>query len=186
RVPHTVLRAFEPAALELSRQALHDVERERPQVDQHWQHQGQRARYEVDLAERRYETVDPANRLVAATLEQRWEAAIQRLRTVEAELATFEHQQLKAMTAGKKRGILELATDFPTLWAASTTSARDRKRLLRLLIRDITVTRGPEPKRLCLNLRWQGGATESLELALPPRRADVVRYPQPFVARLRG
>ena len=63
---------------------------------------------------------------------------------------------------------------------------RDRKRLLRLLIRDITVTRGPEPKRLCLNLRWQGGATETLELALPPRRADVVRYPQPFITRLRS
>ena len=75
------------------------------------------------------------------------------------ELATFEHQQLKAMTAEQKRRILELATGFPTLWAAPTTSARDRKRLLRLLIRDITVTRGPEPKRLCLNLRWQGGAT---------------------------
>ena len=59
---------------------------------------------------------------------------------MEAELAAFEHQQLKAMTAEQKRRILELATDFPKLWAAPTTSARDRKRLLRL-IRDITVTR---------------------------------------------
>jgi hypothetical protein len=186
RVTARLAVAVTPTAIDLALDALTTLEARDQAIAAQWQRRVERARYEVDLAERRYETVDPANRLVAATLEQRWEAAIQRLRTVETELATFEHQQLKAMTAEQKRRILELATDFPKLWAAPTTSARDRKRLLRLLIRDITVTRGAEPKRLCLNLRWQGGATETLELALPPRRADVVRYPQPFITRLRS
>ena len=186
RVTARLAVAVTPTAIDLALDALNTLEARDQAIAAQWQRRIERARYEVDLAERRYETVDPANRLVAATLEQRWEAAIQRLRAVEAELAAFEHQQMKAVTAEQKRRILELATDFPTLWAAPTTSARDRKRLLRLLIRDITVTRGPEPKRLCLNLRWQGGATETLELALPPRRADVVRYPQPFITRLRS
>jgi DNA invertase Pin-like site-specific DNA recombinase len=177
--------AVTPTAIHLALDALNTLEARDQAIAAQWQRQIERARYEVDLAERRYETVDPANRLVAATLEQRWEAAIQRLRTVEAELAGFARQPLHAVTADQKRRILELATDFPKLWAAPTTSARDRKRLLRLLIRDITITKGAEPKRLCLNLRWQGGATETLEIALPPRRADVVRYPQPFIARLR-
>src|SRR5260221_6746826 len=87
----------------------------------------------------------------------------------------------------KKEGkLLELAHDFPRLWTASTTASRDRKRMLRLLIRDITVAKGPEPKLLQLNIRWQGGATETLELRLPPNRAEAVRYPDAFAGRIRA
>ena len=75
-VAHQVRRALEPAALDLSRQARQDVERARAQLRQHWQQQVQRAQYDVDVAERRSQAVDPANRLVAATLEQRWEEAL--------------------------------------------------------------------------------------------------------------
>jgi hypothetical protein len=91
----------------------------------------ERARYDVDLAERRYEAVDPSNRLIAATREKRWNDAMQRLHELEAELTTFERQAMRAVTAEQKRQILQLASDFPQLWAASTTSYRDRKRLLR-------------------------------------------------------
>jgi hypothetical protein len=145
----------------------------------------ERARYEVALAERRYEAVDPANRLIAATLEQRWNDAMQRLQELEAELADFERQTMRAVTAEQKRQILQLAGDFPKLWAAPTTTGRDRKRILRLLVRDITVTKGPEPKAVKLHVCWQGGATETLELQLPPNRAEAVRYPEAFVTRIR-
>ena len=63
---------------------------------------------------------------------------------------------------------MQLANDFPRLWIAPTTAARDRKRMLRLLIRDITVVR--------LHIRWQGGTTETIELNLAPNRAEAVRY----------
>jgi hypothetical protein len=145
----------------------------------------ERAHYDVDLAERRYEAVDPCNRLIAATLEQRWNDAMRRLHDLEAELAAFERQTMRAVTAEQKRQILQLAEDFPKLWAAPTTTHRDRKRILRLLVRDITVTKGPEPKSVKLQVRWQGGAAETLELRLPPNRAEVVRYPDAFVARIR-
>src|SRR5207237_8837284 len=96
----------------------------------------QPARYDVDFAERRYEAVDPANRVIASTLEERWNDAMQRLLELEAELANFERQTLRTITAEQKRQILQLASDFPRLWTAPTTAARDRKRMLRLLIRD--------------------------------------------------
>jgi hypothetical protein len=73
---------------------------------------------------------------------------------LQAELAKFESQQLRTVTADQKRQILQLARDFPRLWTASTTAARDRKRILRLLIRDITVLKSPEPKLLWLQIRW--------------------------------
>jgi DNA-binding transcriptional MerR regulator len=145
----------------------------------------ERARYEADLAERRYESVDPSNRLIASTLEQRWNDALQRLHDLEAELANFERQTKRAVTAEQKQQIRQLAENFPRLWAASTTAPRDRKRILRLLVRDITVSKAPEPKVIKLHIRWQGGATETLEVAQRPNRADVVRYPNPFVTRLR-
>ena len=58
--------------------------------------------------------------------------------------------------------------------------------MLRLLIRDITVTKGQEPKLLRLNIRWQGGAIETVELRLPPNRAEELRYPDAFVAHIRA
>jgi hypothetical protein len=138
-----------------------------------------------DLAERRYEAVDPSNRLIAATLETRWNDAMQRLHDLEAELAAFEQKTMRAVTAEQKQQTLKLAKDFPRLWSAPTTTARDRKRILRLLVRDITVVRGPEPKIVRLQVRWQGGEIETLQLQLPQSRADAIRYPEAFVERIR-
>src|SRR5947199_10411570 len=80
-----VLRALEPAALELSLKARADLRRERQRLDKHWKQNLQRARYDVELAERRYQAVDPANRLVAATLERHWEDALQSERRIKEE-----------------------------------------------------------------------------------------------------
>jgi hypothetical protein len=96
---------------------------------------------------------------------------------LEAELAVFERQTMRAVTVEQKRQIFQLASDLPRLWAASTTAPRDRKRMLRLLGRDITVTKWVGTKVIRLNVCWQGGATETLELKLPPNRAEAVRYP---------
>ena len=164
-----LLAAVTPAAIELALKALTNLEERDKATSTQWRLRIERARYEADLAERRYEAVDPANRLIAATLERRWNDAMQRVMELEAELASFEHKTLRAVTAGQKQQILQLAGDFPRLWTAPTTAARDRKRMLRVLIKDITVAKGPEPKQLRLQIRWQGGATETVELRLPQR-----------------
>src|SRR5260370_3052967 len=92
---------------------------------------------------------------------------------------------MRAVTGEKKQQILRLAKTFPRLWAAATTTPRDRKRILRLLVRDITVVKGPEPKTVRLHIRWQGGEIETLCLQLPRNRAEAIRYPMAFVARIR-
>ena len=180
-----VLTAITPVTIELALAALTELEQRDHEIGAQWRMRIERARYEADLAERRYESVDPSNRLIASTLEQRWDAAMQRLHDLEAELANFERQTKRAVTAEQKQQIRQLAEDFPRLWAASTTAPRDRKRILRLLVRDVTVSKGPEPKIIRLHIRWQGGATETLAVPQRPNRADVVRYPNPFVTRLR-
>jgi hypothetical protein len=94
----------------------------------------------------------------------------------EAGFTNFQRQALRTITAEQKRQILQLATDFPRLWTAPTTEARERKRMLRLRIKDIIVVKGAEPKLLRLQIRWQGGATATVELRLPPNRPDAIPY----------
>jgi DNA invertase Pin-like site-specific DNA recombinase len=180
-----LVSAITPATIDLALAALTNLEERDREIGAQWRMRIERARYDVDLADRRYEAVDPANRLIAATLEQRWNDAMQRLQELEAELAAFECKTMRAVTAEQKRQILLLAGNLPTLWNAPTTTPRDRKRILRLLVRDITVTKGAEAKIVKLHVRWQGGAIETLELQLPPNRAEAVRYPEAFVARIR-
>src|SRR5271157_1377589 len=185
-VTDRLVTAVTPLTIELALEALSSLEERDKAIAAQWRRRIERARYDADLAERRYEAVDPANRLIASTLEQRWNDAMQRLLDLEAELLKFERQNLRAVTAEQKRQILQLATDFPRLWNAPTTAARDRKRMLRLLIKDITVVKPSESKLLRLHIRWQGGATETVALQLRPNRAEAVRYPDPFIARVRS
>jgi Recombinase len=146
-----LVTAVTPLTIDLALEALSSLEERDKAIATQRRRRIERARYDADLAERRYEAVDPANRLIASTLEQRWNDAMQRLLELETELANFERQTLRAVTAEQKRQILQLATDFPRLWNAPTTAARDRKRMLRLLIKDITVVKAPEPKLLRLD-----------------------------------
>jgi hypothetical protein len=179
------VNAVTPVTIDLALAALADLETRDREISGQWRMRIERARYEAELAERRYESVDPSNRLIAATLEQRWNDAMQRLHELEAELAAFQQHTMRVVTAEQKRQIMQLAEDFPRLWTASTTTHRDRKRILRLLVRDVTVSKGSEPKTIRLNIRWQGGATETLEVLLPPNHADATRYPEAFVSRVR-
>jgi DNA invertase Pin-like site-specific DNA recombinase len=185
-IAERLVTAVTPVTIELALEALTSLEERDTAIAAQWRRRIERARYDADLAERRYEAVDPGNRLIASTLEQRWNDAMQRLLELEAELANFERKTLRTVTAEQKRQILQLASDFPRLWTAPSTTPRDRKRMLRLLIRDITVTKGQEPKLLRLNIRWQGGAIETVELRLSPNRAEELRYPDAFVARIRA
>ena len=178
--------AITPMRLQLALAALTTLEERDRAISAQWRMRIERAKYDADLAERRYDVVDPHNRLIAATLEQRWNEALQRLRDLEAELATFEQQAMRAVTAEQKQQILQLVEDFPRLWRASTTTSKDRKRILRMLVHDITVVKRPGQKVVSLQIRWQGGETETITVALPPNRADAVRYPEEFVERIRA
>ena len=184
-ITERVLTAVTPLTIKLALEALTGLEERDRLISAQWHRRIERARYEAELAERRYEEVDPSNRLIASTLEKRWNDAMQRMADLEAELAAFERQALRSVTAEQKRQILQLGRDFPRLWKARTTSACDRKRMLRLLIRDITVAKGPEPKLLRLQVCWQGGANETIEVRQRPKRQDAIRYPDTFVAKIR-
>jgi len=184
-ISERLLTAVTPLTIKLALAALTNLEERDRVISAQWHRRIERARYEADLAERRYEESDPSNRLVASTLEKRWNDAMQRVLELKAELAHFERQTMRSVSAEQKQQILKLGQDFPRLWKAPTTSARDRKRILRLLIRDITVVKDPQPKLLYLQICWQGGATETIEVRQRPNYPEAIRYPDSFVAKIR-
>jgi DNA invertase Pin-like site-specific DNA recombinase len=183
-IAEQVLEALQPAELELALSALQELESRDQTILRQWQMRLERAEYEAALAERRYQEVDPSQRLVTATLERRWNAALLQLEELKKQAAEFQRQEARVATPEQKAKVLALARDLPRLWHASTTQAKDRKRMLRLLIKDITVEK-PNQKQLAVHIRWQGGACSDLCVQIPPNRADRVRYPAALVDRVR-
>ena len=137
----------------------------------------ERARYEAARAERAFHRCEPDNRLVARSLEQRWEGKLQELRAAEGELA----RETAAPPLPTCAQIEALARDLPRLWEASTTSAKDRKRLLRALIADVTITSLGEANAVRVGIHWRSGATEAVVVARPPSAAVCYRTPEPAV-----
>ena len=180
-----VLKTLQPAELELALAALHELETRDHTIGRQWQMRLERAEYEAALAERRYQEVDPSQRLVAATLERRWNDALQHCEELKQQAAEFQRQQARVATPEQKAKVLALAKDLPRLWHAPTTQAKDRKRMLRLLIKDITVEKTSVPKQLLVHIRWQGNACTDLTLQLPPNIADRMRCPDAIVNRVR-
>ena len=184
-IAEEMLKALQPAELELALSALHELESRDQSILRQWQMRLERAEYEVALAERRYQEVDPANRLVAGTLERRWNDALVHLKDLKKEAAEFQNQEAHVATPEQKAQVLALARDLPRLWHAPTTQSKDRKRMLRLLIKDITVEKPASQKQLLVHIRWQGGACSDVSVQLPLNIADRVRYPSTVVDKVR-
>ena len=184
-IAEEMLKTLRPAELELALAALHELESRDQSILRQWQMRLERAEYEVALAERRYHEVDPSNRLVAGTLERRWNDALVHLEDLKKEAAEFQRQEARVATPEQKAQVLALARNLPRLWHAPTTQSKDRKRMLRLLIKDITVEKPANQKQLLVHIRWQGGACSDVSVQLPLNIADRVRYPSAVVDKVR-
>jgi hypothetical protein len=123
---------------------------------------------------------------VTSTLERRWNDALVHLNELERQAAEFQRQEARVATQEQKKKVLALARDLPRLWHAPSTQSKDRKRMLRLLIKDITVEKPANQKQLLVHIRWQGGASTDVSVQLPPNIADRVRYPAAIVDRIRA
>ena len=150
-----VLRVIAPLGLEASITAI--AHRERTGADMLRQKELalEQARYEVARAHRQYDAVDPDNRLVAGDLERRWNERLAEAARLEGELLTLRKNQPSAMTETERSEILALGVELPRLWNHPAASAETRKKILRTVVEEITVT--AESGLLSLKLHWKGG-----------------------------
>ena len=180
-----VLEVLKPAQIDIAIKSLAELQKRDTAMNKQWQLRIERAEYEAQLAQRRYEEVDPSNRLVAATLEERWNVALVNLEQIKQEHERCRQSEALAVTPEQKARIQRLAEDLPRLWNAPTTAAKDRKRILRLLIKDVTVEKAELDRQIRLHVRWQGGACEDMTVTPPPSIADRLRYGDELLGRVR-
>lgn len=182
-VSRAVLEAVTPASLEVALQVFEELRARKAEVDRIRRAQVERVRQEAELAQRQYMLVRPENRLVADSLEQQWNEKLAQLRKAEEEYTRAGKADGPALSADEKERIQALVSDLPKVWHDPRTPARERKRMLRLLIDDVTLTR---TSTIQLYIRWKGGATTSLELPLPLSAPELRRTPAAIVEMIRA
>jgi excisionase family DNA binding protein len=176
-IARRLLEALAPEEIALALAAADEVSDRRARSTRAIELRVERGRYDAIRAERAFHACEPENRLVARSLETRWETKLSELAEAEAELA----EQNRPAPEPSREQVEALARDVPKLWEAKTTSDRDRKRLLRALIADITLTSQPTGRELRVGIRWRSGAAEEHTIERPKTRQEVIRTPSQAV-----
>jgi DNA invertase Pin-like site-specific DNA recombinase len=184
-VVQEVLRALEPAALELSLRAIENVEQERQRLHDQWRQKLERAQYEVGKAERHYHAVEPENRLVARTLEARWEEALKKQRELEEEYHRFLTKLPATLGAADRERIQALSQNVPSLWNAPGTTAVDRKQIIRCLVERVVVATDQTSEVTEVTIVWKGGLTTEHCVARPVGRYEQLKDYQHLTERLK-
>ena len=177
-----LLRTVSPVSLEVALQVQAELDARIHEADALRQQQVERARYDADLARRRFMQVDPGNRLVADVLEAEWNEKLRGLKHAQEELERRRQEDHHQLGGEQRARILALAADFPRLWNDPKTAHRERKRMVRLLIEDVTLTRSDDG--IAVGIRFRGGATQSMTLPLPPRAWQLRQTPPEVVAQI--
>ena len=180
-VAQAVLAALTPVQIELSLAVMQEMERQQTQLRKQWELKLEGARYTARLAQRRYEQVDPENRLVAHNLERAWEASLHDIAQLETEFAHQQGQPVLAPTAKQRQQLADLVQDLPKVWHAESTSWTERKDLLQLLVADVTLTR--QEADILIQIRWHTNQLDTHTVSLPRRGALPV--PEAIVERVR-
>jgi hypothetical protein len=173
-VTERLLAALNPEEVALALAAADEVAGRRDRSTRAAELAVERARYDADRAERAFQAAEPENRLVTRTLETRWEAKLAALTDAETAHAAAQNT---APPLPARADLEALVTDLPRLWQAASTTDRDRKRLLRTLIADVTVLPEPDRGKCRLGIRWHSGAADEIVIARPASSAESRRTP---------
>jgi hypothetical protein len=159
-----LVQTMTPMALDVALSVQQEIQARMDEVDRLRRKQVERARYESELAQRRYMHVDPANRLVADSLEAEWNNKLRALDQAQEEYDRLRQSDRVAVDEVQRARIANLASDFPRLWQDPKTPDRERKRMVRLMLEDVTLIKRNE---ITLHVRFKGGAVRSFTLPLP-------------------
>jgi DNA invertase Pin-like site-specific DNA recombinase len=158
-ISDVLVESMTPLALDVALAVQQEIQTRMEEVDRLRRKQVERARYECDLAQRRYMHVDPANRLVADALEAEWNNKLRALNEVQEQYDRQRQADQVVVDEAQRTRIAALATNFPRLWQDASTPDRERKRMVRLMIEDVTLLKRSE---ITMHVRFKGGATRSL------------------------
>jgi len=177
------LQAVQPPEIELALVVAREAERQAGEVDHQWKLRLERAQYEARLAERRYKAVDPDNRVVAGTLERDWEEKLREVEQLERDHQEVRSREKLELSEQDRARILALCRDLPALWQAPTTTHAERKNLLRMLVRQVTLTPVEVPVRMTrVQVLWQTGAVSELTVRRAAQGESCMNSPDAIAA----
>ncbi|QDU91453.1 hypothetical protein Pla175_48820 [Pirellulimonas nuda] len=166
-VSDAVLAAIEPAGVHAALDAWEQLCQQEGEKQKALQLSLEKAIYDVDLARRQYDAVDPANRLVAAELEARWNDALRRRSEMQTRLEAAAHAE-PPLSEGLRGRLLELGADLASAWNHPAAPVEMKKRILRTVLAEIVVDVTQEPPRIVMTLHWAGGVHTKLSVAKNP------------------
>jgi len=178
--------ALAPTQPEIAAQAVEQLQQQRDALSRQWERQLQQARYEVQLAQRQYDAVDPDYRLVAAELERRWNAKLEALQALAAAHAEAQRQAHFSVSPEEQQAVLRLAQDLPALWQAPTTTDRERKQLLRYAIAQVELDGVATPGKIDIRITWHSGAVTRCQIPRLKVGAWAPRTEARVIERLRA
>ena len=158
-VEGALLDALAPDQIAIALAAVGQLEEETRQLERQWALRRERARYEAERARRQYDAVEPENRLVARSLERAWEEKLRAVEAIDQEHARWRAEEPLALEDEDRAALQALGENLPQIWRAPTTTAMDRKRILRFVIREVVIDQSRLPGRVWLKIVWQTGAT---------------------------
>jgi DNA invertase Pin-like site-specific DNA recombinase len=157
-VERLILAALTPDRIALAIAALGEIEEESRAMERQWSLKRERARYDAERARRQYDAVEPENRLVARSLERVWEERLRRAEQIEQEYDAWRRDQVVSIDDDDRQEILALGEDLPRLWRAATTLSADRKQIVRLVIKEVTLDQTQRLGYVWIKIIWQTGA----------------------------
>jgi len=163
-VGRIVLESVSPASLDIAVDVFEEMRRKDDEVARLYNAKLERDRHEAEMARRQFMLVNPENRLVADSLEREWNEKLKALRTAEQSHADWSAKRVDAMSADTRDKILKLAEDLPTVWNDPRIAPKDKKRMLRLMIEDVTLIK---QGAIEIKIRWKGGATTEATIPIP-------------------
>jgi DNA invertase Pin-like site-specific DNA recombinase len=182
RIGQLLLETLSPLAVEAALTVSAELQQRSAEADQIRAAHVERARYQADLARRRYMAVDPANRLVADSLEADWNTALRELQQAQETYDKARQQHTGQLTDTQRARIGQLVTDLPAIWNDPKTPARERKRIARLLLTDITIHRDSDT--ITAHVRFPGGQHSTLTLPAPKPIGEQRKTPAAIVAAI--
>ena len=162
-----VLKALEPASLELSLRVAQTLEQERKQLERLFEQRLERARYEAERVARHYRLTEPENRLVARQLERDWEEKLQAQKKLEEEYDRFRANQPRVLSLEQREEIRKLASSIPSLWNGETTTDSERKEIIRQLVEKVEVDVIGNSEQVRVQIHWVGGYKSEHNISRP-------------------
>jgi DNA invertase Pin-like site-specific DNA recombinase len=170
-----------PMTLEVTLAVQRELEARAAEMDTLRRQHIERTRHDAELARRRYMKVDPDNRLVADALEAEWNEKLRLHTDVVEDYERRAPEDAAALDAETQQRVRDLAEQFPRIWSDARIDVRERKRILRLLVADVTLVKA---ETITVNVRLSGGATRTLTLERPLPIAQIRKFKSDLVAEV--